>query len=172
MNTQQLSPQKLRFTLFAIAASIALLSAASLYFKQFRETREIVAVMAVCIVYVLLRAVFGRRRRELASARDRWAGTRMAWNRGIEVQLTAAQAWDLFELTWVALDLTACMLMGIPGVFAAVFQFVFYYGFRESKTLRPDLYDTAEKCQSMDMLEAILYAQACSVLLIAALILD
>ena len=158
--------------LFIAAMSVALLSAASLYLERFRETGEIVAVMAVCIVYVLIRAVFGRQRRELAFARDLWSGTRMAWNRAIDIQLTAAQAWGLFELAWIAMDLTACLLMGIPGVFAAVFQFVFYYGFRESKTLRPDLYDTAEKCQSMDMLEAILYAQACGVLLIAALILD
>lgn len=172
MNTQQLSPQKLRFTLFAIAASIALLSAASLYVKQFRETREIVTVMVICIAYVLIRAIFGRQRRELAFAHGLWFKTRMAWNREIEIQLSAAQAWATFDLGWIALDLTACMLMGIPGIFAIIFQFVFYYGFKESKILRPDLYDTAEKCQSMDMLEAILYAQACGAILIAALILD
>lgn len=171
MKPPSVSPQKLRSALFLTALSLAVLCAFASYFSRFRNRNAVLLAMGACAACSLLRGVHGNRRRELLDKYLTYHGTPMYQSRHMIGTMRAAVAWGLFDSAWLALDFTACLTLGIPGAFGIIFQAVFLFGFGASHDLRPDMWDSVEKAQAMDMLESMLYAQACAAMAIAAFIL-
>lgn len=168
---QAVSPQKLRLALFCAAVAIAVLCAFASYLSQFRDRNLTVIIMLICAICALIRGVNGQNRRDLIDRYFQYHGTPMYDAKCIRPDMRAAVAWALLDSIWIALDITTCLTLWIPGVFGIIFQCLFLYGFDASRTLRPDLWDSIEKTQSMDMLESLLYAQACAAMIAAAFIM-
>lgn len=169
---QAISPQKLRLMLFCTAIAIAVLCAVASYLSKFRDRNLTIVVMLACAVCALIRGINGQNRRDLINRYFQYRGTPLYNTKYILPDMRAAVAWALLDSIWIALDITICLTLWIPGVFGIIFQSLFLYGFDASRTLRPDLWDSIEKTQSMDMLESLLYAQACAAMIAAAFIMD
>lgn len=171
MRTTAVSPQKFRLALFLTALSMAVLCAFASYFSKFRDRDAVLAAMGACAACALLRGIHGAGRRELLGRYFLYRGTPMRASPCAAHGMRAAMAWGLFDSAWIAADFTACLTLGIPGAFGIVFQGVFLYGFGASRSIRPDMWDSNEKAQAMDMLESMLYAQACAAMAVAALVM-
>ena len=161
-----MDPNYAKIRLAALAASLGLgvLYIASVALAPYRDLRATVLAMAISAVYVLVRAADGPYRREAMEAWLLYGRTPIAASPRISGMVRAALAWGASDAMWLAMDLSACLSWGVPGVMASLFQLLFLAGFRAAPGMRPDLYADQEHAQATDMMEGLLYAQACAAL--------
>lgn len=161
---------KLRLALLGVSISMALLCGLSFWMRRYYDRASMLSAMALCAAYAVFRSVNGRYRRNCREAWKRYAGTAMAASPHIMPGVRAAAAWGLLDAMWLSAGACACLTCGIPGVFAILFHGLFFAGFSLAPEMRRDLYDTEEKTQAMDVLEGILYTQACAAMALACLL--
>ena len=157
-----MNPQMARMYLLVFSLCTSVLVILSLAMGEYRDPWSAVAAMAACAACVLLRAVHADARRDAMACYIRYKNTGMAWTKPVAGKMRAGVAWGLFESAWMALDASTCLTWGIPGAMAVLFQALFLTGFSLARDKRPDLYASDEQAQSMDMMEALLVAQACA----------
>ena len=163
-----MSAARLRAGMLLMSLSLGILWILSRYMAPLRDVKALAVQTAVCCAWTLYRGTHKRARKDDFAAWVLWYGTPMRrhpWNHG---KLHAAFAWAVLDSFWLGTAVTAGLPWGILGVFCILFQGLFLAGFAVAERERPDLYDSGEKAQSMDMLEHLLYAQAQIVLLCAA----
>lgn len=153
---------KIRMAALAASLGLGVLYITSMALEPYRDLPSTVLAMAASIVYVLVRAAGGTSRRDAMDAWLRYGRTPFAASPYIRIVLRAAFAWAASDAMWIAMDLSAYLSWGVPGVMASLFQLLFLAGFRAAPEMRPDLYADEEHAQSTDMLEGLLYAQACA----------
>lgn len=161
---------KLRIALLFMAIMGVLFSFAAVYMSRFRDPIDTVAAMIACFGYILFRGMSGQDRRDARKYYMDYYGTHMQFVEPIKSHVHAGFAWAVCDALWIAVDFTTCLTWGIPGVLVAIFQTLFLAGFPISEKLKPDLYDTQEKIQAMDLTEAMMYGVACAAICVMALI--
>lgn len=158
----------IRMWMLAISIAMSVLFILSAAMAPYRDPAATMGAMAVCAAYALFRAANGEARRGAMADYRQYHKTGLERMPHIRRRTLAGLAWAFLDASWIAVDATVCLTWGIPGVLAILFQGLFLAGFDTASKIRPDLYDTDEKAQAMDMLEALLAAQACAFILVWA----
>lgn len=161
---------KLRIALLFMAIMGVLFSVAAMYMSRFRDPIATVITMIACFAYILFRGMNGQDRRMARKCYMDYHGTHMQFTDPIKLHIRAGFAWAMCDAIWISADFTTCLTWGIPGVLVAIFQTLFLAGFPAAEKIKPDLFDSQEKIQAMDLTESMMYGVACVVICAMALI--